>query len=70
MTAAQAARELNVSTTTIRRLILEGQLIAFRATHTPHSHYRITAESVADFARFQEARDLPPPEAPGVHAGT
>jgi excisionase family DNA binding protein len=60
MTAAQAARQLNVSATTIRRLILEGQLVAFRATHAPRSHYRILAESVADFARFQEARDLPP----------
>jgi excisionase family DNA binding protein len=54
VTATQAAKELNISRTTVLRLYHAGKLHGFRATDASAAHIRIYADSITAFKEVQE----------------
>lgn len=62
LTFAEVCDELRMSPKTVRKLIVSGELTAFKAGTAQTSPYRITEEALADFIERQTVR--PPASVP------
>ena len=56
LTFAEVCDELRMSPKTVRKFIVSGQLVAFKAGTAQTSPYRITEEALADFIERNTVR--------------